>query len=119
MDLSREVNLHEARRRNVRLDDALVLKKLTTVLLSSGIPDRSNPVRFRFCWPITELFIDKCNIKTVMDDTFKDLQLDFIDFSENRDINITQLDKLSSDSKRYPYSMNVLILLILLYPTSR
>ena len=43
-------------------------------------------------WPITELFIDKCNIKTVMDDTFKDLQLDFIDFSENRDINITQLE---------------------------
>jgi hypothetical protein len=26
-------------------------------------------------WPITELFIDKCNIKTVMDDTFKDLQI--------------------------------------------
>lgn len=44
-------------------------------------------------WPITELFINKCNIKTVMEDTFKDLQLDFIDFSENRDINITQLAK--------------------------
>lgn len=42
-------------------------------------------------WPITELFIDNCSIKTIMEDTFNDLHLDFIDFSENRDINITQL----------------------------
>lgn len=70
------------------------LQNYTKLKFSGNILPRINRTTFENLWklPISELFLNTCKIEQVEADTFSDLQsLEFIDFSNNGKINISQL----------------------------